>query len=118
MGHNAKFGVYTMFCNTILKVVHFELLQVSSVVRNVQLLYFLNEWGWAIFLSKIFLQHQVVWNYVFGFVSCFLCLTACTCTFAQFFWALLLHVSIFSQLPNPPSRMSWSIPKVGRVVQL
>ncbi|XP_068760564.1 uncharacterized protein [Montipora capricornis] len=27
MGHSAKFGVYTMFCNTILKVVHFELLQ-------------------------------------------------------------------------------------------
>lgn len=28
MGHSAKFGVYTMFCNTILKVVHFENLQV------------------------------------------------------------------------------------------
>ena len=37
MGHSAKFGVYTMFCNTILKVAHFELLQVSGVVRNVQL---------------------------------------------------------------------------------
>ena len=30
MGHSAKFGAYTMFCNTILKVVHFELLQVSG----------------------------------------------------------------------------------------
>ena len=29
MGHSAKYGVYTMFCNTILKVVHFELLQVG-----------------------------------------------------------------------------------------
>lgn len=28
MGHSAKYGVYSMFCNTILKVVHFELLQV------------------------------------------------------------------------------------------
>ena len=28
MGHCAKFGVYTMFCCTIMKVVHFELLQV------------------------------------------------------------------------------------------
>ena len=37
MGHSAKFGVYTMFCNTILKVVHFELVQVSSVVRNAKL---------------------------------------------------------------------------------
>ncbi|KAK2548287.1 hypothetical protein P5673_031519 [Acropora cervicornis] len=27
MGHSAKFGVYALFCNTILKVVHFELLQ-------------------------------------------------------------------------------------------
>ena len=37
MGHSAKFGVYTMFCNAILKVIHFELLQVSSVVRNAKL---------------------------------------------------------------------------------
>ena len=28
MGHNAKYGVYTMFCNSISKLVHFELLQV------------------------------------------------------------------------------------------
>ena len=34
MGHSAKFGVYALFCNTILKVVHFELLQVSGVLRN------------------------------------------------------------------------------------
>ncbi len=29
MGHSAKYGVYTMFCTTLLKVVHFELVQVS-----------------------------------------------------------------------------------------
>ncbi len=29
MGHSAKFGVYSMLCNTILKIVHFELVQVS-----------------------------------------------------------------------------------------
>ena len=28
MGHNAKYGVYTMFCNSISKLVQFELLQV------------------------------------------------------------------------------------------
>ena len=28
MGHSAKYGVYTMFCTTILKIVHFDLLQV------------------------------------------------------------------------------------------
>ena len=28
MGHNAKYGVYTMLCNSISKLVHFELLQV------------------------------------------------------------------------------------------
>ncbi|XP_065066719.1 uncharacterized protein LOC135692501 [Rhopilema esculentum] len=27
MGHNAKYGTYTMFCNSISKLVHFELLQ-------------------------------------------------------------------------------------------
>lgn len=30
MGHSAKYGAYTMFCNTILKVVHFELLQANE----------------------------------------------------------------------------------------
>lgn len=29
MGHSAKFGVYTIFCCTLMKIVHFELLQVS-----------------------------------------------------------------------------------------
>jgi len=28
MGHNAKYGAYTMFCSTVMKIVHFELLQV------------------------------------------------------------------------------------------
>ena len=28
MGHSAKYGVYTMFSFTIMKVVHFELVQV------------------------------------------------------------------------------------------
>ena len=30
MGHSAKYGAYTMFCTTILKIVHFDLLQVIS----------------------------------------------------------------------------------------
>ena len=29
MGHSAKYGAYTMFCSTIMKIVHFELLQVK-----------------------------------------------------------------------------------------
>ena len=29
MGHSAKYGAYTMFCTTILKIVHFDLLQVG-----------------------------------------------------------------------------------------
>jgi len=28
MGHSAKYGAYTMFCTTLMKVVHFELVQV------------------------------------------------------------------------------------------
>ena len=31
MGHNAKYGCYSMFCNTISKIVHFELLQVLCI---------------------------------------------------------------------------------------
>ena len=30
MGHSAKYGVYTMFCNSIMKIVHFELVQVRK----------------------------------------------------------------------------------------
>jgi solute carrier family 8 (sodium/calcium exchanger) len=30
MGHSAKYGLYTMFCCTTLKIVHFELLQVQT----------------------------------------------------------------------------------------
>lgn len=30
MGHSAKYGVYTMFSTTIMKIVHFELVQVSE----------------------------------------------------------------------------------------
>ena len=30
VGHCAKYGVYTMFCTTVMKVVHFELVQVSQ----------------------------------------------------------------------------------------
>ena len=30
MGHSAKFGAYSMFSNTLLKIVHFEILQVTS----------------------------------------------------------------------------------------
>ena len=33
MGHCAKFGAYTMFCCTLMKVVHFELLQVALVLN-------------------------------------------------------------------------------------
>jgi len=30
VGHSAKYGVYSMFCTTIMKIVHFELVQVSE----------------------------------------------------------------------------------------
>ena len=34
MGHCAKYGVYTMFCSTINKVVHFQLLQVITTILH------------------------------------------------------------------------------------
>ena len=38
MGHNAKYGTYTMFCNTISKLVHFELVQVRIASKVIHLL--------------------------------------------------------------------------------
>lgn len=35
MGHSAKYGAYTMFCSTIMKVVHFELVQVRKNTHHV-----------------------------------------------------------------------------------
>ena len=35
MGHSAKYGAYTMFCTTILKIVHFDLLQVGICHPNI-----------------------------------------------------------------------------------
>lgn len=31
MGHSAKYGVYTMLCTTIMKIVHFEVVQVLVI---------------------------------------------------------------------------------------
>ena len=42
MGHSAKYGVYVMYCSTISKIVHFELLQVGLVFSVIFLAYFLS----------------------------------------------------------------------------
>lgn len=42
MGHSAKYGVYTMYCSTISKIVHFELRQVGLVFSVLFLAYFLS----------------------------------------------------------------------------
>jgi solute carrier family 8 (sodium/calcium exchanger) len=34
MGHSAKYGVYTMLCTTLMKVVHFEIVQVSFLANS------------------------------------------------------------------------------------
>ncbi|KAL9985088.1 hypothetical protein ACROYT_G007452 [Oculina patagonica] len=56
MGHSAKYGVYTMLCTTIMKVVHFEVVQCrqmrSAVVNRLNwkglrdVSSSLNSWGW------------------------------------------------------------------------
>ena len=38
MGHSAKYGVYTMLCCTISKIVHFDLCQVCCVFTNVPII--------------------------------------------------------------------------------
>ena len=117
MRHSAKFGVYTMFCNTILQEVHFELLQVSSVVRIVKLCFW-NGWGWTIFLSWNFFDIRLYRNY-FQFVSCFSYVTKYMCL-----WTIFLGTSraLFSSqflLSNPPRVKNIMVhSKVGRVVQL
>ena len=59
----------------------------------------------VIFLSKIFCQHQVVQELFFDL-------------FCVSFVLLYVALHNFSlALPNPSSRISWSIPKVGKVVQ-
>ena len=61
MGHSAKYSAYTMFCPTIMKVVHFELLQVNYctvcwvqhiVVRNTNIS--LHEWSLCLFPCVFF----------------------------------------------------------------
>ena len=37
MGHSAKYGVYSMFCNSIGKIVHFEIRQVSNLSPIMQI---------------------------------------------------------------------------------
>ena len=39
MGHSAKYGTYTMFCNALSKIVHFEVVQVSSRIHMYWLCY-------------------------------------------------------------------------------
>lgn len=34
MGHSAKYGVYTLLCSPIMKIVHFELLQVKAEYKS------------------------------------------------------------------------------------
>ena len=81
MGHSAKFGVYVLFCNTILKVVHFELLQVSGVLRNAQLCFW-KRWRLDNFSEPEFCSTSNCTGTFFfttNFVSCFVCVCACVC---------------------------------------
>ena len=34
MGHSAKYGAYTMLCITIMKIVHFEIVQVLGIIKQ------------------------------------------------------------------------------------
>ena len=34
MGHSAKYGVYTMMSTSVMKIVHFELVQVSNLCQS------------------------------------------------------------------------------------
>lgn len=55
MGHSAKYGAYTMFCSTIMKVVHFELIQVRNCKPCSSLALIKNIWlGLNDFLRKVF----------------------------------------------------------------
>lgn len=44
MGHSAKYGVYSMFCSSLMKIVHFEIVQVRLWHKAVYYLFKLKYW--------------------------------------------------------------------------
>ena len=48
MGHSAKFGAYTLLCSPVMKIVHFELLQVIVIQKY---------WVFHFNSSMIFSEH-------------------------------------------------------------
>lgn len=49
MGHSAKFGAYTLFCNNLLKIIHFTLVQVWSKFLVLNTIYnILSCWIWQV----------------------------------------------------------------------
>lgn len=42
MGHSAKYGVYTLLCSSIMKIVHFELLQVKTEYTSSSKIFLVN----------------------------------------------------------------------------
>ena len=44
MGHSAKYGVYTLLCSPIMKIVHFELLQVKTEYISSSEIFLSNTW--------------------------------------------------------------------------
>ena len=61
MGHCAKYGVYTMFCSTINKVVHFQLLQVITIILHHKTFLVILH-SLCTFINWIFL-HFAIFNY-------------------------------------------------------
>ena len=51
MGHSAKYGAYTMLCTTIMKIVHFEVVQVRGLCMN----YFMFSSG---LLSRLYITYE------------------------------------------------------------
>ena len=61
MGHSAKFGVYTLLCSPIMKIVHFELLQVIGIQ---------NYWVFHDNSSMIFSEHATFTKCIRFFQMC------------------------------------------------
>jgi len=59
MGHSAKYGAYTKFCSTIMKIVHFELLE----VKFLQLLEIINLGAYDVPRLPVlsFLKCKILW---------------------------------------------------------
>ena len=77
VGHSAKYGAYTMYCSTISKIVHFEVLQVGVVFFSF-ILSILSQFNAYFVLCYIVLFHAVLCFVVLRCAGCVVTSSSCS----------------------------------------